>query len=197
MAPSSLYTEARRWVKFPATVLLATALLWLLRNFFEYDQAAIGQRTESVIGAIFVFCELVLIPLGSVAVAVGMLWLQRWALQLGYVMPLLPLIVVTLEQAHRVALKFAEWRASGEFSSFGGGVMTTLEVAALWAVYGLIALYIYKSAHLLGQAQQWLRAPGSALAGKSSAPKPLFGCECPEEMDCCQLMPDSNPEETT
>lgn len=197
MATSSLYTEARRWVKFPATILIATALLWLLRNFFDYDLTEIGQRTETVVGIIFVFCEFVLIPLGSVAVAVGMLWLQRWALNLGYVMPLLPLIVVTLEQAHRVALKFAQWRASGDHSSFGAGVMTALLVAALWAAYGLMALYIFKSAHLLGQAQEWLHAPGNTMDGKGPAPRPLFGGESPEEGDCCLLMPDSSNEETT
>jgi hypothetical protein len=197
MATSSLYTEARRWVKFPATVLVATALLWLLRIFFDYNQTAVGQRAESVVGAIFIFCEFVLIPLGSVAVAVGMLWLQRWALHLGYLMPLLPLIVVTLEKAHRVALKFAQWRATGEFSSFGAGVMTALLMAALWAVYALMALYIYKSAHLLKQAQEWLRAPGNTPAGKSPAPRQRFGGEIPDEGDCCLLMPDSSHEETT
>jgi hypothetical protein len=196
MATSTLYTEARRWVKFPATVLVATALLWLLRNFFDYDQVAVGQRAESVIGAIFVFFEFVLIPLGSVAVAVGMLWLQRWALYLGYVMPLLPLIVVSLEQTHRVAMKFAAWRATGEFSSFGAGVMTALLVAALWAVYGLMVLYIFKSTHLLGQAQEWLHAPDASLAGKGGLISPLSGGEGIEEGDCCLLMPDGSHEET-
>ncbi len=42
MVPSSLLTEARRWVKFPATVLLATALLWLMHSYFNLDPAAIG-----------------------------------------------------------------------------------------------------------------------------------------------------------
>ena len=196
MATSTLYTEARRWVKFPATVLIATALLWLLRNFFDYDQVAVGQRAESVVGAIFVFCEFVLIPLGSVGVAVGMLWLQRWALYLGFVMPLLPLIVVSMEKTQRVAMKFAEWRASGEFSSFGAGVMTALLVAALWAVYGLMALYIFKSAHLLGQAQEWLHAPDSNLAGKGAKPRPYSDGERIEEGDCCLLMPDGSHEET-
>lgn len=195
MAISSLYTEARRWVKFPATVLIATALLWLLRNYFDYNQTILGERTESVAGAILVFCEFVLIPLGSVAVAVGMLLLQRWALNLGYVMPLLPLILVTMEKAQRVAMKFAQWRATGEFSNFGAGVMTALLVAALWAVFGLMALYIYKSAHLLGQAQEWLHAPGQTSAGKGHAPSPPYGGENPEEGDCCLLMPDSSHEE--
>lgn len=197
MATSSLYTEARRWVKFPATVLIATALLWLLRNFFDYNQVAVGQRAESVVGAIFVFYYFVLIPLGSVAVAVGMLWLQRWALYLGYLMPLLPLIVVSLEQTHRVALKFADWRATGEFSSFGAGVMTALLVAALWGVYALIVLYIYKSAHLLGQAQEWLHGPDASLAGKAAATRPLLDKEQFEEGDCCLLMPDGSHEEPT
>jgi hypothetical protein len=197
MATSSLYTEARRWVKFPATVLIATALLWLLRNIFDYDPGGVGQSAESIVGAIYMFCYFVLIPLGSVAVAVGMLWLQRWALYLGYLMPLLPLIVVSHEKTQRVALKFAQWRATGEFSDFGAGVMTALLVAALWAVYVLMALYIFKSTHLLGQAQEWLRAPGNTSAGKSPAPRQNFTGEGSDEGDCCLLMPDSSHEETT
>ncbi len=199
MVPSSLQTEARRWVKFPATVLLATALLWLLHSYFNLDLARIGQRSESVVGALFVFCDLVLIPLGSVAVALGLLTLHRWALLLGYVMPLLPLILVTIDKAHRVALKFAEYRATGEISSFGGGVMTALLIAALWAVYVLTVLYILKSWQMLHQARQWLNHPArDAGMGHAGDTQRLGQGDHPvEDGDYCLLMPENNQEETT
>jgi hypothetical protein len=199
MVPSSLQTEARRWVKFPATVLLATALLWLLHSYFNLDLKTIGQRSESFIGALFVFCELVLIPLGSVAVALGMLTLHRWALALGYFMPLLPLILVTIDKTHRVALKFTEYRATGEISSFGGGVMTALLIAALWAVYVLIVLYILKSWHMLQQARQWLKGPATDAGPRRAVDAMRAGPagQASDEGDYCLLMPENNQEETT
>lgn len=199
MVPSNLYTEARRWVKFPATVLLATALLWLLHSYFNLDLGMIGQRSESVIGALFVFCDLVLIPLGSVAVALGMLGLHRWALLLGFFMPLLPLILVTIDKVNRVSIKFEEFRATNDRFSFGDGVMTALLIAALWAVYVLMVLYILKAQHMLQQTRQWLRRPSqdAALSRASETRRAGQGSPQADEGDFCLLMPENNQEEPT
>jgi hypothetical protein len=197
MVLSSFHTEARRWVKFPATVLLATALLGLLHNYFNFDPVLIGQRCETGLGAAMVFLEYILIPLGSVAVALGMLSLHRWALALGYVLPLLALMLVTIEKVQRIVIKFAEYRA-GSMQSLGGGVMTALLVLALWAVYGLVVLYIAKSWRMLNQAREWMRAPAATQASTVAGAK-LYGTTGAQtqEGDVCLIMPEAGQEEST
>ena len=83
-------TEARRWVKFPATVLFATGVLWLMHRYFHFDMAAIGEQTKTGIGALSVIVNFLVIPLGCVIVALGLLFLLRWSLWLGMILPVFP-----------------------------------------------------------------------------------------------------------
>jgi uncharacterized membrane protein len=150
---------ARRWVKFPATIMFATGLLWLLESYFQLDWDALGQQTETGIGAVGAFVDMVVIPLGSIAIGLGLMYLQRWALIGGAVLPLLPLLSLSVEKGVRVESKFAEFRASGEAGYFGDGVMTAITVLVLWALYIVILIYLYKAHKILGGAEQWLRRP--------------------------------------
>ena len=195
MAASNQLTEARRWVKFPATVLLAIALLWLLQNLFEFNSAEIGQRTEKVIGILYVIVDYIVVPLGSVAVGIGLLFLQRWALITGFFLPLLPLVLVTADKIGRVVAKFTQYRETGDFSHFGGGVMTALLVIALWAVFFLYLDYIYKSWRLTNQAREWLSPKRRGARGSAPGAEPPSGGAARTDDEGCYLLPDADDEE--
>jgi len=189
-------TEARRWVKFPATLLFATGLLWLLQSIFRFHQDQILLQVKTFVGSARVAADFVIIPLGSVAVGMGMLFLQRWALAAGLVLPCLPLLLLSYEKILRIAGKFSESHSTGDFASLGAGVMTSLLLLALWAVYVLCIWYIRKSWRLLAGHQEWMRAP--SRRGTGSAPQPHG--EQPgelEEGDLCLLMPEGAGEEPT
>jgi hypothetical protein len=196
-------TEARRWSKFPATVLLVTGLLWLLQSYFELNWTVVQQQSESVIGALNVFAYMVIVPLGSVAAGLGMLFLQRWALYSGFVLPALTLLYLTYDKWLRITQKFAEFRLTGDVASFGGGVMTTLLLVALWAVYVLIISYLLRSLHQLDLAQGWLshtsparQRSGSVDGDRSPAQS---GSTTPQdsgaEDEYCMFLPDEQADE--
>lgn len=154
-------TEARRWAKFPATLLFATGFLWLLESLFHFNQESVGQQSETVVGALGVFINYT-IPLGCVVTALGMLFLQRWALMLGPLFSLYPLVSLSINKIARIQVKFAEYRSGGADDSFGDGVMTSLLLLALWAIFGLMVLYVLKSLCILRKSQQWLSQPAAS-----------------------------------
>jgi hypothetical protein len=200
MQPRDHLTEARRWAKFPATVLLITGLLWLLQSYFALlvpdARVQIGQETETFLGALYIFSSLVIVPLGSVAVGLGLLFVQRWALWGGFVLPALALVIVTAEKAEAIGRKFTEFRQAGTVSSFGGGVMTALLVLALWAVYLIIVLYLLKTLHQLNLAYGYARrrqAPASQADGSGAVPPAAAGEG--EEDDFCLYMPETQDDE--
>lgn len=191
MQPRDHQVEARRWAKFPATVLLATGLLWLLQNYFELDWLQIKEQSESLVGAIVVFTALVLVPLGSVASGLGLLFLQRWALWSGFVLPVIALAYLSGEKAQSIARKFAEFRASGEVESFGGGVMTALLLVALWAVYILIVTYLLKVLKQLELADGWARRRPDASSTQGVSQHLASGSPAAAGDDeYCFLLPD-------
>jgi hypothetical protein len=187
-------TEARRWVKFPATLLFATGVLWLLQSIFLFDRAHVLQQIETFLGSARVAADFVIIPLGSVAVGMGMLFLQRWALAAGLVLPCLPLLLLSYDKILRIAGKFSESHSTGDFASLGAGVMTSLLVLALWAAYGLSIWYIRKSWRLLAGLQEWVRAPSRRGAGSAQQEHGEQPGEM-EEGDLCLLMPEGAGEE--
>lgn len=152
-------TEARRWAKFPATLLFATGFLWLLESLFSFNMDNVGQQSETGVGALALFINFAVIPLGSVVIALGMLFVQRWALILGPLLGLYPLVALSISKVARIQLKFAEYRSGSSESSFGDGVMTSLLLMALWAIFGLMVLYVLKSLGILAKSQQWLSQP--------------------------------------
>jgi hypothetical protein len=168
MAERSSQDEARRWAKFPATVMFATGFLWLINSYAELDWDNVSQTSETFVGAARVFIDMVAIPLGSVAVGFGLLFLQRWAIWVGLFLPIWPLVVVSAEKLQRMGMKFSQARTGGGPPEFGDAVMTALLVLSLWAVYVLVVLYLLKTRRLLEQAQSWLR-DGRSPRGRAAA----------------------------
>jgi hypothetical protein len=192
--------EARRWMKFPATVLIATGILWLLHSYFSLNWSDIGQLTETGIGAVAVFINLVVIPLGSVVAGVGLLLVQRWAMWAACCLPVPPLVVLTMDKVDRIAVKLKEFRGSGEVSSFGDGIMTAILLLALWAVYFLILGYLLKAWREMEVAREWLKLPSRQdrgfAASSKQPPDPASAEDEPDAEDVCLLMPDSIDDES-
>jgi hypothetical protein len=198
MQPREHFTEARRWAKFPATVLLATGLLWLLQNYFTLDLPQLGQQTETGAGIVLALVDMLLIPLGSVAVGIFLLFTQRWAIFCAAPLSFFALVILTVEKVQRVALKFAQYRATQDSAVYGGAVMTILLIIALWVLFALVLLYLRKAWQHLDAAQEWLSRPRSKPAPPASKPSgsTLTGPE--EEDEVCLLLPDvgeSDPDE--
>ena len=186
--------EARRWTKFPATVMFATGFLWLVESLLTLDWQSRGQQVETAAGSILALLDLVVIPLGAIAIGFGMLFLLRWALWLGMIFPLMPLLLFTAEKLPRITGKFAEFRG-GAVSGLEGGVMTVFLVVALWVVYILIIDYLRRAMRLLNKAEGWLRQPvanangGAAMASTWPTPGP-HAAMLGDDSEVCLLMPD-------
>ncbi|MCH7471949.1 hypothetical protein IIA79_03250 [bacterium] len=166
MQESDRTAEASRWLKFPATILLAAGVLWLLQVLFEPNLADELRRTRTGIGSILVFVDLLVIPLGSVVVGIGLLYLQRWALHLAFVMPALPLAYLISEKAPVISGKFAQFHQSGDVAAFGDGVMKAVLLIAMVAIYVLIVMYLIKALRILGEFRQ--RAMPAGMGGATA-----------------------------
>ncbi len=193
MQPRDHYTEAKRWAKFPATVLLTLGLLWLLQNYFELNLDQLGQQTETGVGILVALLDLLLIPLGSVAVGIFLLFTQRWSMVAAVPLTFAALLLLTVDKVARVALKFAQYRATHETAAYGGAVMTILLIIALWAVFALVLFYLRKAWLHLDAAQEWLNSPRRKPEPRTVT-VPLGPGEgsltLPEE-DVCLLLPDA------
>lgn len=201
MSSPTLYDEARRWTKFPATLLFAACLLWLItiipRAATDWD-AVVAQPSESLLGALAVFLQLVVMPIAGPLAAVGMLFLQRSALYLGAVLPFIPLLSLSADKAQRIAVKFREYRDYASISSFGDGVLDAVIVAGLWLIAVVHVLYIRRALQELGKAQQWQsrRSPAQSAAAAPLAAVPAGRAALPVESaaagdDTCFLLPDA------
>jgi hypothetical protein len=192
MQPREHYTEARRWAKFPATVLLVTGLLWLLQNYFTLDLNQLGQLTETGVGILQALVALVLIPLGSVAVGIFLLFSQRWAIFCAGPLALAALLLTTADKLQRVCYKFSQYRSAHEIGAYGGAVMTILLILALWALFVLVLLYLYKTWRHLEAAQEWLARPRPKPEPAGSVPASASGTlTLPPAVDeVCLLLPD-------
>lgn len=193
MQPREHYQEAVRWAKFPATVLLATGVVWLLRNYFELDIAAVGELTETGVGIVLALINLLLIPLGSVAAGIGLLFTQRWAIFAAAPLASAALLATTIDKAQRIYVKFAQYRSEQDTAAYGDAVMTILLLLALWAVLGLMVWYIIKTWRHLQSARQWLSQPRSQGAPAASAARRVpysIDEDEVEEGDVCLLMPE-------
>ena len=150
---------ARRWAKFPATLFFSNLFLWLLETMFNFNMEQVGQQSETGVGALGLFIDFAVIPLGSVVIALGMLFVQRWALMLGPLLGLYPLVSLSISKAARIQTKFAEYRSGGLEASFGDGVMTALLLLALWAIFGVMLIHLRKSLAALNKSREWFARP--------------------------------------
>ncbi len=194
MASPDHLAAARRWVKFPATILFGTGILWLLQIIFNSDWERIRDFWSTGAGAILVLVYMLVIPLGSVAVALGLLFLQRWAMWGAAILPTVPLVLVTIDKLHRIRDKFTAFHDSGNTNALGDGVMTSVLVLALWAVYVLILVYLYKAYRILGGAEQWLSRPvRDETVAREPVERTAGGAEDVGLGEYCQLFPEDSP----
>jgi hypothetical protein len=184
--------EARRWAKFPATVLLCTGVLWLLLKVFEFNIVAFKEQCETVIGVLSAVVDIMVLTLGCMVVGICVLFLQRWALWAAYILPALALLYTSADKAQTISRKFAEANTQNNFSSFGGGVMNSLLLLALWAVYLLVIFYIRKAFQHLdaGRGRGWSAlGPAGAVPALSGG---AAGTGTPgSEDEFCLLLPET------
>lgn len=195
MQPRDLRAAARRWAKFPATILFVLGVLWLLEQLFALNVAALGQQTETGLGVAQAVIDLLVIPLGSMVIGVCVLFLQRWALWGAGILPLLPLLIKTVELSGRAQAKFAAYRTGQGTAGYGDAIMTMLLILALWALYALMVYHLGKALHWYGQARQWMRRPAAVLrGGAEQQPSDLAEGEGEGE-SVCLLMPDTEEDQ--
>jgi len=192
MQPRDHLAAARRWAKFPATVLIIVAVLWLLDTYSKLDLSAIGQQTETGIGIFLVLVNLLLIPIGNVVIAICALFVQRWSLWAGGVFLLYPLLVGTADKIARIDAKFAAYRLDGSTKEYVGGVMTIVTVLLIWALYLLVLFHLRKALYWHAGARQWVRHPAAARKGQQApvadhAVAPATGVDD----EVCYMMPDT------
>ncbi len=192
MQPRDHMASARRWAKFPATVLIVVAVLWLLNIYSKLDLSAIGQLTETGIGIFLALINLLLIPIGNVVIAICVLFVQRWALWAAGVFLLYPLVVETLDKVARIEKKFAAYRLDGSTHEYGGAVMTIFSVLLIWALFLLVLFHLRKALHWHAQARQWVRHPATARKGQPAPVADHAAAPATEGDDeVCYMMPDT------
>jgi hypothetical protein len=195
--------EARRWTKFPATVLFTTCVLWLVtvlpRAASDWD-GVVAQPAETVVGAICVFLLLVVVPLASPLAAIGMLFLQRSALYTGAVLPVVPLAAISWFKAERIVRLFREYRASSSISSFGDAVLDAVILGGLWLIVLVHISYVRRALLELHKAEQWqavpaTRAPQRAAAAATAGGEGAVAGAAPTaagmQDDTCFLLPEN------
>jgi hypothetical protein len=188
--------EARRWAKFPATLLFALSVVWLVYTVSGLNPASLKDETETGLGSLRVLFEYAIIPLGSAVCGLGLLFLQRWAYLPAALLPLWPLLIATYDKVQRIDSKFGQFHQTQNMAYLGNGVLDCLAVAALWTAYLLILAYLRKSYQLLGGWNNWARASGSkGRAGRAPAPLLAGYMGQAEEGDTCWLMPETDDEE--
>lgn len=200
MQPRDYHAAARRWAKYPAAILFALGVVWLLNNYFELDWASIGEQTETIFprpgyggGIAIVFANLLLIPLGSMIIGVCVMFLQRWALWGAGIIATIPLAVKSADIIVRIDDKFAAYRATGSSSEYGGAIMWALALLAAWTLYGIMIYHLRKALYWHARARQWVKRPsGSHPAQTATRSAVQNGDKGPEEeQEICYIMPDT------
>ena len=175
------WDEARRWTKFPATLLIITGVLWLIEVLFKVAQdwnGNIAQPSETFVGAVVVFALAVVVPLGSPLAGVFILYLHRKALYVGAALPFIPLAYLTWYECLRIARKFHEYRTDHAVASFGTAVMEAVILLGLWSIVWVHLLYIRRALRELASASRapaaWVpaTAPAGFAPGGSSTSRP-------------------------
>ncbi|MCC7476954.1 hypothetical protein IT575_00730 [bacterium] len=168
--------QARRWVKYPATILFALCVLWLVRCYMleSTDWSTIKNQIESLGGTIFVLFAYFGLPLGSAIAGIGLLTLHRWAYPLAALLPLYPMIEMTGAKITRIGAKFHEFHQSASqaggpnTTKLGDGLIDCLLLLGAWAAIVLMGYYLWRSWQYLAPAKS-RRHAAAATAGAQSA----------------------------
>lgn len=178
--------QARRWAKFPATLLFALSVIWLVRSLFGLDPGALGSGTKTGIGALVAVYVLGIIPLGSAVCGIGLLFLQAWAYVPAALLPLWPVIAVSADKVARIDRKFAQFHQDGQIASLGNGLIDVLVVGAIWTAYAIALFYLWKSWRM--RPAPW--RPGRAAAEGAGAGSAPGTAGAAEEGEVCLLLPE-------
>ena len=157
MQSRDYHSAARRWAKYPAAILFILAVVWLLNNYFELSVPELGQQTETGLGILQAITYLLIIPLGSILIGVCVMFLQRWGQSQHCFFPLGPLVVKSVDIIIRINSKFAEYRATGASSEYGGAIMWAFGFLAMWALYGIMVYHLRNPLSWHARARQWLK----------------------------------------
>ncbi len=150
-------TQARRWAKFPATVLFALSVVWLLRSFFVHGQNESGFQnlTHTGAGILQVVWDLLAIPVGGAVVGIYLLLRKRWAAPVAALLPLEPLLIYSVGQLADVRGNFHEYNEQASMTKLYAGLVDLLVVVGFWALYALMLFYLWKVWTLLRERAKW------------------------------------------
>lgn len=199
-------SQARRWAKFPATVLFALCVLWLVRCYM-FEGSRLGEiknQIETGLGAATVFFSYFVLPLGSAIAGIGLLTLHRWAYPLAALLPVYPMLDMSASKIARIGGKFHAFHESAalaggpDTSKLGDGLIDCLLLIGAWAAFLLMLYYLWRSLSYLAPAKSrhplpmpaGLAPSATAPAGTPSIPpgaQPMLD----DEGDVCFLLPET------
>lgn len=208
---SEQLAHARRWVKFPATILFALCVLWLVRCYMleSTDWSNIKNQIESLGGTLFVLFSYFGLPLGSAIAGIGLLTLHRWAYPLAVLLPLYPMVEMTGAKIVRIGSKFHEFHQSAGLpggpntTKLGDGLLDCLLLLGAWAAIVLMWYYLWRSWTFLAPAKAHRNLHDGGF-GAAPAPGKAHDGTVPEgfntvaavddEGDVCFLLPEVREE---
>jgi hypothetical protein len=187
--------QARRWAKFPASVLFALSVIWLLRSFFELggDASGFQDLTHTGVGILQVVWDLLIIPVGGAVIGIYLLLRKRWAAPVAALLPLKPLVEITGRKLVDVQANFHDYNTQASMTKLYEGLVDLLIVAGFWALFVLMLFYLWKVWTLLRERPRW-RA-GAAVIGEQAGGAPLRAAQNGDG-DVCFMMPETEDVET-
>jgi hypothetical protein len=183
--------QARRWAKFPATLLFALSVVWMVCLVFKPAEVVPSLGPKTGVGVLSAVYLLAVIPLGSVLSGIGLLFLQAWAYLPAALLPLWPLVVLSGQKFTRVAGKFSEYHASQDVSRLGDGVIDVLVVLAFWLAYAMALYYLWKSWKMRPQRARG-PGPGGSLESFAVAGGLSASMRQMEDGEQCLLLPETD-----
>jgi len=124
------------------------------------------------------------------------MFLQRWALWGTIAILAPPLVQSTLTMASRVDYKFTAYHTSQDVTDFGAGIMTAIQILAVWVIYGIVLFHVKKALDWHSRARQWVRRPSTEADRPAGDPVRRGRPEGEgEDPGVCLLMPDFSEED--
>jgi hypothetical protein len=187
-------TQARRWAKFPATILFVLSVLWLLRSFFSFGEnpEQFQAQTHTGIGILQVVWDMLVIPVGGAVVGLYLLLKKRWAAPVAALLPLEPLLVTSARKLVDIGANFHDYNTSAQMNKLYEGLVDLLVVVGFWALYALMLFYLWKVWELLRPPAKW----GPTAAGEAAVAVTGTGVAGSAEGDVCFLLPEGEDVET-
>jgi hypothetical protein len=186
-------TQARRWAKFPATVLFVLSVLWLLRSFFDFgdNPSQFQELTHTGVGILRVVWDLLVIPVGGAVVGIYLLLKKRWAAPVAALLPLVPLLVTSARKFVDIGANFHDYNTRAEMNKLYEGLVDLIVALGFWVLYGLMLFYLYKVWELLKDPPRW----GLSGTGSSDTTQAADG-KAGDDGEVCFLLPEAEDVES-